>query len=277
LRFAHPEPVDARMVFRLTAPMQGRQETKDMAGGMAGQSLLGRAPSFMQRFTQDIRPGLFLVSATCGIIDATCVLALGGVFAEMMTGNLLLMAVNFGSGGKITHFDRFLWPLIAFAIGAILGGRLLRAANTAEENRIGFILVWLTIAASAVICWRYEPNGQETLGRAITALLAFGMGTQTALLRRHGVPDLATNVMTLTMTAVLAELPATGGKPKNSTRRISSIASFFCGGALGAFLVRYGTFASLTLASLLYTIALLPLFLGRKPAEETPLTATPLH
>lgn len=235
------------------------------------------ARAFARRFTQDIRPGLFLVSATCGIIDATCVLALGGVFAEMMTGNLLLMAIHLGTGGQITHIERYLWPLIAFCIGAILGGRLLRAANPSEENRAGFALVWITIAAAALICWRYEPNGQETLGRAITALLAFGMGTQTALLRRHGVPDLATNVMTLTLTAVLAELPVTGGKPKNSIRRIGSIASFFCGAMMGAFLLRYGTFASLAMAGLIYTIALVPLFLGRKPAEETPLTAAPLH
>ena len=228
-------------------------------------------------FRRDIRPGLYLVSATCGIIDATCVLALGGVFAEMMTGNLLLMAVNIGSGGRITHIERYLWPLIAFSIGAILGGRLLRAASQTEENRIGFALVWITISLSALICWLYEPTGQETLGRAITALLALGMGMQTALLRRHGVPDLATNVMTLTLTAVLAELPVTGGKPKNSTRRIGSIASFFCGAMIGAFLLRYGTFLSLGLASLIYTLALVPLFRGRKPAEDTPLTTTPLR
>ena len=252
--------------------MQGQSEN-----GVTAEPVLQRAPSFMQRFTEDIRPGLFLVTATCGIIDATCVLALGGVFAEMMTGNLLLMAINLGTGGHISHMERYLWPLFAFAVGAILGGRLLRAANAAEENRMGFILVWLTVAASTLICWRYEPNGQETLGRAITALLAFGMGTQTALLRRHGLPDLATNVMTLTLTAVLAELPATGGKPKNSIRRIGSIASFFCGAAMGAFLLRYGTYASLGLASLVYTIALLPLFRGRKPGEDAPLTATPLH
>lgn len=260
------------MVLRLTAHMQEARERNKVEA-----DFLQRSPSFMQRFTQDIRPGLFLVSATCGIIDATCVLALGGVFAEMMTGNLLLMAIHLGTGGQITHVERYLWPLIAFSTGAILGGRLLRAANRAEENRIGFALVWITIAASALVCWRYEPTGQETLGRAITALLAFGMGAQTALLRRHGLPDLATNVMTLTITAVFAELPVTGGKPKNSIRRMGSIASFFCGAMIGAFLLRYGTFVPLSLASLIYALALLPLFRGRKPAEDAPLTTTPLH
>ena len=45
----------------------------------------------LAHLANDIRPGLYLVSAVCGIIDSTCILSLGGVFAEMMTGNLLLM------------------------------------------------------------------------------------------------------------------------------------------------------------------------------------------
>lgn len=226
-------------------------------------------PGSVRKLAQDIRPGLFLVSATCGVIDAACVLALGGVFAEMMTGNLMLMAVEVGSGGKITNADRFLWPLIAFAIGSIGGGRLMRRSEKRQDRRIGFGLVWGTIAASVLICWRYEPNGHETLGRAVTALLAMGMGIQTALLRRHGVPDVAINVMTLTMNAVLADSRLAGGKPHNSLRRLGSIASFVGGGVLSAFLVQFGTYWSLGLALLLYSFALPPLLHGQKPKDTS--------
>jgi uncharacterized membrane protein YoaK (UPF0700 family) len=38
-----------------------------------------------------------MISATCGRVDALCFLALGGVFAEMMTGNLLPMALSIGT------------------------------------------------------------------------------------------------------------------------------------------------------------------------------------
>lgn len=225
-----------------------------------------KVKAWVQGASQDIRPGLYLVSAICGIIDATCILALGGVFAEMMTGNLLLMAVNIGSGGKIVHAERFLWPLVAFGLGAVLGGRLLRGRQEQQERRIGFVLVWCAILVSAAVCWRYEPNGHETLGRAITALLALAMGTQTALLRRHGVPDLATNVMTLTFTAVLAESRLAGGTRTNVLRRALSIGTFFMGGMAGAFLSRYGTFYPLGLAAILYSAAMFPLMLGRRPA-----------
>lgn len=222
----------------------------------------------------DIRPGLFLVSATCGAIDAACVLALGGVFAEMMTGNLMLMAVALGSGGKIAHTERFLWPLIAFAIGSILGGRLMRAAEEPKTRKIGFFLVWSTIAVSAAICFAYEPNGRETLGRAVTALLAMGMGIQTVLLRRHGVPDVAINVMTLTMNAVLVDSRVAGGNPRKSARRALSIVCFFGGGVLSAFLVKFGTYWSLGLALVLYSLAMTPLLHGQKPEDDTPLIPT---
>jgi uncharacterized membrane protein YoaK (UPF0700 family) len=222
---------------------------------------------FARTLIKDIRPGLFLVSATCGAIDAACLLTLGGVFAEMMTGNLMLMAVAVGSGGKITHAERFLWPLIAFAIGSIAGGRLMRHREESQDRLIGFSLVWATIALSALICWYYEPNGHETLGRAVTALLAMGMGIQTALLRRHGVPDIAINVMTLTMNAVLADSRLAGGNPRNSVRRMISIACFVSGGILSAFLVKFGTYWSLGLALFLYSIALPPLFHGVKPED----------
>jgi uncharacterized protein DUF1275 len=44
----------------------------------------------------DVTTGLYMISAICGLVDAVCFLVLGGVFAEMMTGNLLLMAFSIG-------------------------------------------------------------------------------------------------------------------------------------------------------------------------------------
>ena len=234
-------------------------------------SLAARLSHLKRHLIADIRPGLFLVSATCGAIDAACVLALGGVFAEMMTGNLMLMAVAIGSGGQIAHTERFLWPLIAFAIGSIGGGRLMRVADEERARKAGFFLVWCTIAVSAAICFAYEPNGRQTLGRAVTALLAMGMGVQTALLRRHGVPDVAINVMTLTMNAVLVDSRLAGGNPRKSVRRIVSIVCFFGGGVLSAFLVKFGTYWSLGLALALYTMAMGPLTRGQKPEDDAPL------
>jgi uncharacterized membrane protein YoaK (UPF0700 family) len=224
-----------------------------------------RQAGIIQRFRQDVRPGLYLVAAICGLIDVTCIKALGGVFAEMMTGNLILMAVDVGSGGTFERSSRYLWPLIAFAAGAILGGRLMLLPNERQVRVFAFLGVWLTIVVSAGICGVYEPNGNETLGHAITAVLALGMGLQTAVLRRHGVQDLATNVMTLTLTALLSESRLGEGSHPNRLRRVLSIACFFSGGVIAAALVHRGTVYPLGLAALLYAVAMLPLMFGKKP------------
>jgi uncharacterized membrane protein YoaK (UPF0700 family) len=219
----------------------------------------------ISRMMRDVRPGLYIVAGICGIIDVTCIKALGGVFAEMMTGNLLLMAVDVGSGGNFDRSARYLWPLAAFALGAILGGRLLLLPHERQVRRFAFPAVWSTILVSAAVCWAYEPNGNETLGHAITALLALGMGLQTAVLRRHGVQDLATNVMTLTLTALLSESRLGEGSRRNVLRRVLSIACFFFGGVAAAALVRHGTVYPLGLAAGLYALAVFPLMLGEKP------------
>ncbi len=222
---------------------------------------------WVSNVARDVRPGLYLVSAVCGIIDVTCIKALGGVFAEMMTGNLLLLAIDVGSGGTFERSSRYLWPLGAFAIGAILGGRLLQLPEERLVRRIAFVTVWFTIAVSAAVCWLYDPSGRETLGRAITAVLALGMGLQTAVLRRHGVQDLATNVMTLTLTALLSDSRLGAGTQTNRMRRVLSIACFFVGGVVAAALVARGTVYPLGLAAVLYLIAMPPLAAGAKPGD----------
>lgn len=225
--------------------------------------------NLVQRAVRDVRPGLYLVAAICGIIDVTCMKALGGVFAEMMTGNLLLMAIDVGSGGTFDRASRYLWPLSAFAIGAILGGRLLHLGEERRVRRYAFLLVLAIIVIAAAICGVYEPNGNETLGRAITALLALGMGLQTAVLRRHGVQDLATNVMTLTLTALLSESRLGEGSRPNVLRRLLSIGCFFAGAVAAAAMVGFGTVYPLGMAAILYCLAAVPLIFGEKP-EQAP-------
>jgi len=175
------------------------------------------------------------------------------------------MAMDVGSGLTFDRSSRYLWPLGAFAIGAIFGGRLLLLPDDRQVRRIAFFVVWCTISFAAAVCWRYEPNGRETLGHAITALLAFGMGLHTAVLRRHGVQDLATNVMTLTLTALLSESRLGEGSRRNVLRRVTSIVCFFTGGVVAAALVHRGTVYPLGLAAILYSLAIFPLMLGEKP------------
>jgi uncharacterized membrane protein YoaK (UPF0700 family) len=76
-----------------------------------------------------------MISATCGLVDALCFLALGGVFAEMMTGNLMLMALSIGTGSALGQSARYDPAILAFSLGALIGGRLLRGPQKLHEGR----------------------------------------------------------------------------------------------------------------------------------------------
>ena len=201
-------------------------------------------------------PGLYLITTICGLIDAACFLALGGVLAELMTGNLIFFAVGLGSGtASADQLSRYVTAFVPFVIGAYLGGRILRGPAFLRERRRGFILEWLVIVLATVLTVILHP-GESGYPRAIVVgLLALAMGIQNALIREHGIPNLATNVMTLTLTGLLAD-PRGPQAPHRKRRQFSSIAIFVVSATVGAFLVRYSVAVPLLVATFIFTLAL---------------------
>jgi len=214
------------------------------------------------RALRDVTTGLYIITATCGLIDAVCFMALGGVFAEMMTGNLLLMALSIGTGQPLGDVTRYLPALLAFVLGALAGGRLLRGPQKLRERRIGFAVEGMVILTATIVTGLGSPDATNMAGHAVVVLLAFAMGIQNAMVREHGVPDLATNVMTMTFTAVVADSRLAGGNNRNWRRRLLSVGLFVGGAALGAFLLRYGTVWPLVATCLLFAVAMIPLLFG---------------
>ena len=72
------------------------------------------------------------------------------------------------------------------------------------------------------------------------------MGLQNAVVRRLGVPDLTTTVLTLTLTGLAADSAATGGTAGGTARRVLSVLAMFLGALTGAWLFpRWGLAATL--------------------------------
>jgi hypothetical protein len=46
---------------------------------------------------------------------------------------------------------------VAFSLGALLGGRLLRGPQKLEERRIGFAVEWVLIVAATAVTWVSKP------------------------------------------------------------------------------------------------------------------------
>jgi uncharacterized membrane protein YoaK (UPF0700 family) len=199
--------------------------------------------------------GIYLITAVCGLVDAACYLSLGGVFAEIMTGNLLFLCFTLGTGQPIADVRQYLVALLAFALGAIIGGRLVRGKW--EQTRHGFTAEWVLLAAALAGTVLLDPGPRGLDRDLVVSLLALAMGLQNALIRRHGIPDLATNVMTLTVTALIAESPLGGGANQRWQRRSMSVGIFLVTATLGAAMTTYaGPWAPLTLALTLFTVAL---------------------
>lgn len=214
-------------------------------------------------------PGFYLLTAICGIVDAVCFLALGGVFAEIMTGNLMFAAFALGQGRFEVDFVQFAVPLVCFTIGAVVGGYILRNRRFAGHRRIGFVWTAGLVIVATVLALIWEPSGTSTTARIVVGILALAMGLQNALVLVHGVPDVATNVMTLTLVRVLSNWSILGGDNARWNYRVGSIAVFVTGAAVGAFLIRFGAGVGLLAAAATYVVALVWLLRGRSSAQAT--------
>jgi uncharacterized membrane protein YoaK (UPF0700 family) len=196
------------------------------------------------------------------LVDAVCFLKLGHVFAEMMTGNFLLLAFSVAMDTPFSGGQRYLPAIAAFTVGALLGGRVLRGPDKLRERRSGFAIEWLVLLGATVYAGIGDPTDQNLAGAILVAALALAMGLQNAMIRVHGVPDLATNVMTLTFTGLIADSAMAGGDNRNWRRRALSIGLFCASAAVGAWLLQYGLAWPLVLASAIFTVAMLPLMFG---------------
>lgn len=215
-------------------------------------------------------PGLFMLTAICGMVDAVCFLKLGGVFAEIMTGNLMFAAFSLGQGRLASDFLQFAVPLATFTVGAVVGGYILRNDRFVHHRRTGFVWTFVLLVAAAALAVVWGVEGTSPQARIVVGILALAMGLQNALVLVHGTPDVATNVMTLTLVRVLSNWSIIGGDNSRWRFRLGSLAAFVAGAASGAFFVRWGAGAGLVLAVVVYACALVWLLRGRPPTPATP-------
>lgn len=212
-----------------------------------------------------ITPGLYLLTGICGIIDAATFLGLGMVFAEIMTGNLMFLAFGIGQGNAVESINTYVIPLITFSLGAIGGGAILRGPWMRGHQRFGYVVVFGFVVTGTVLAILWDPEAKTTQAMVIVGILAFAMGAQNALVLTHAVPDVATNVMTLTLVRLLSNWSIVGGNNARWNYRIASLGIFFIGAMAGAAMLRLGLPFALGLAAVAYLIALPWLIRGRKP------------
>ncbi|MFY9331164.1 MAG: YoaK family protein [Candidatus Nanopelagicales bacterium] len=218
---------------------------------------------------RSIVPGLFLLTAACGVIDATTFLAFDMVFAEIMTGNLMFLAFGIGQGNAIEAVPNYVIPLVSFGVGSLVGGAILMGKWFTGQRRWGFVAVAALVSVACLLTLWWQPESTSNEAVIVVIILSFAMGVQNALVLFHAVPDIATNVMTLTYVRLLASWSVIGGNNERWRYRLGSLAVFFVSAALGAAAIRVSPGLGLGVAVALYVVAMPWLLWARKPVGKT--------
>lgn len=180
---------------------------------------------------------LLVLTLTTGVVDAACYLGLGRVFAANMTGNILLLGFGIAGAGGLSVAG----PLVslgAFACGGVAGGRLVTSVPRRSLLARSMAIEVGIFGVATLLAIVFQVTPEHFSGYLVVGILAFAMGVRNAAVRRLGVPDLSTTVLTMTLTAFTADSPLAGGDGRGSPRRGGAVAAMLAGAVLGALLVK---------------------------------------
>jgi len=210
----------------------------------------------MSRSHVPIRDSLVvLLTITTGAVDAASFLALGHVFASVITGNMVLLGVAAGTAqpALAVHSGVALAGYVAgVAIGAPLAVHRHETGTTWPPSVTVTLVAELGVLAAFSVAWELAgaaPHGGGQL--AFVAVLAAAMGLQAAAVRRLG--QMSSTYLTSTLTTLVAGL-VTGSKPDGMKRSIGVLAAIIAGAVVASVIVK-------TIPAWLPAIVLLPLAL----------------
>src|SRR5260370_30622636 len=180
------------------------------AGSVLGRDIVhGLAAKGSPAAEKTVAYALLAMTMVTGLVDAVSFLSLGRVFTANMTGNIVLLAFAAAHVPGLS-IARSLTALLAFLVGAILGGRVMAQASADSQIRFAvqaFLLeaVFLFAASFCGIGYRGDLREDSFQPFALIALTSLAMRTRNAAVRKLAIPDLTTTVLTLTITGIGAD------------------------------------------------------------------------
>ena len=207
---------------------------------------------------------LLVLTFVSGLVDAASFLALGHVFTANMTGNVVLMALALAGTPELSLLRSSLALFTALA-GAVVAGHLdsrIRWEKRTSWLSIALVIEAAMLAIAAFVAWSGRTHlAEQSIVCAVIALTGFAMGVRNGTVRRLGVPDLSTTVLTLTVAGLAFDSSIAGGANTRWRIRVAAISMMFLGAASGALVLRHSLVNLLGLSALLVTIcAVMQLF-----------------
>src|SRR3954470_395360 len=180
------------------------------------------------------------LAVVSGATDAIGLLALGGAFTSVMTGNMVLLGVAASSADGALAASSGL-AILAFCAGAALGARLAGLPVAGDPVWPRPVTVALTVefvlfAGYAAGWWISGGDPGRGLALALLLCTAVGLGIQSSTVQRFGVSGVSTTYLTGTLTTVVIRL-ATGRGVREVWHSIEILLGLIAGAAAGALLV----------------------------------------
>jgi uncharacterized membrane protein YoaK (UPF0700 family) len=177
------------------------------------------------------------LTVVSGFIDAVSFLGLGHVFTANMTGNVVLLGFA-AAGAPGFSMLASLCALAGFVVGAVAGGRLALLVQPVRNLLLtAMVLEAACTAAAAVVAAAVPTVGSGWPRYAIISLLAVGVGLRNSAVRRVGVPDMSTTVLTTALTGLASNSALAGGDNPHAHLARTTILCMFGGALVGAVLL----------------------------------------
>jgi len=183
-------------------------------------------------------PLLVVLTVVTGMVDAVSFLGLEHVFTANMTGNVVFLGFGL-SGGEGISVAGAAVALVAFAGGAVLGGRMHIALGGTPRRRLhgAMAVEAVLVAVAALVAVGLSVGSIDGRGYVVVAVLSVAMGLRNAIVRKLGVADMTTTVLTMTVTGLSADSRPAGSEPVRTARRVLSVGGMLAGALLGGLLV----------------------------------------
>jgi uncharacterized membrane protein YoaK (UPF0700 family) len=224
-------------------------------------------------------PVLLAQTAVSGVIDAVSYLGLGHVFTANMTGNVVLLAFA-AAGASGLSVPRSGTALVAFLVGAVVGGRIATRMSAGPWYRWTGVAFGgeaiLFLMAAIVTLGGAADISTKAVSYAIIAATGIAMGLRSATVRKIGILDLPTTVLTLTLAGLGADSTLAGGSNPNWQRRVGSVVSMFVGAGVGVYLLRYQIALPLGLCAVVSGACAVAAYVGLRRAAQAS-AATPIR
>ena len=153
---------------------------------------------------------LLALTFVAGWVDAMTFLALGKVFSSFMSGNVLFLGIGIGQRDW-GFFLNVMTALMAFGMGGMLAGVALMAERkSGGQNELSRSALLLELMILLVFACLWVASADATVQPAwqtgLIGTAALAMGIQAANVLALGIPGVATNALTGTITLIIRRL-----------------------------------------------------------------------